>query len=188
MNTSHNPGADLMACLNALAIHSRNCEDGLVAETRYARSLGVDPGSLFIFDGAGSDERDHVTPQAMTTFYRAIQHARPLGRPPRPARSIASAFRDSLAVQGRDGDLATSERRSPAAGHIRAKTGTRVNVTRAGTAILTARTFVGYAQARSGRQIVLAVFAGGVPITSAPEIFDIASDGEVIAAAMQQGY
>lgn len=188
LRTSHNPGADLMACLNAVAVHSRDCQDGLVAETRYAVGLGVDPGSVFIFDGAGSDERDHVTPAAMTSFYRAIWRARPHGRPPRPARNISTAFRDSLAVLGRNGDLATSERNSPAAGHISAKTGTRVNPTPAQTLILTARTFIGYAQARSGRQILVAVFAGGVPLTSVEAIFDIAADGEAIAAAMQQSY
>jgi len=189
LKTSHNPGADLMACLNAVGIGSRDCEDGLVAETSYFTGLGVDPASVYIFDGAGGVERERVTPNAMTAFFRAIELARPSGQPPQPSRPIGDAFRESLAVLGRDGDLAESQRDSPAAGHVRAKTGTSASFTPAGQGILTARNFVAYVDAKSGRQVVVAVMIGGrVPVTSIDDIFSVANDGEAIAAAMQQGY
>jgi uncharacterized protein GlcG (DUF336 family) len=43
------------------------------------------------------------------------------------------------------------------------------------------------ADAKSGRQIVIAVW-GGVPIASVDDITAVAGDGDAIAAAMQQGY
>jgi len=44
-----------------VAAGSRDCDAGLAAETEYFTSLGVSPDSVFIFDGAGSDERDRAT-------------------------------------------------------------------------------------------------------------------------------
>jgi hypothetical protein len=34
--------------------------------------LGVDPTAFFIFDGAGSDDRDRSAGSAMTHFLRAV--------------------------------------------------------------------------------------------------------------------
>ena len=187
LKTSHNPGADLMACLNAVAIGSRDCEQGLVAETRHAIGLGLDPDTLFIFDGAGSDERDHVTPKAMTTLYRSILLSDPSGRPPLPARPIGAAFRDGLSILGVDGDIGDLDV-GPARGQVRAKTGTRVSPDPSGNGILTARTIVGYVEAKSGRRLVASVFVAGVPLKTIPEIFDVVEDNAKIMEAIQQGY
>ena len=44
LKTSHNPGADLMACLDAVASGSKDCEQGLVTVQQYvSKDLGVDP-------------------------------------------------------------------------------------------------------------------------------------------------
>jgi D-alanyl-D-alanine carboxypeptidase/D-alanyl-D-alanine-endopeptidase (penicillin-binding protein 4) len=177
LKTSHNPGADLMACLNAVAARSRDCEAGLVAQADYVRRLGVPPDSVFLFDGAGSDERDRATGAAMTAFLRAV------GRQP-----IGPAFEESLSILGVDGDIAQLGAGTPSAGKVRAKTGTRAGVTPAGQGLLTARTFVAYVDARSGRQLVISVMVRDVPFASAQEIFAVIEDNADIAVAMQQAY
>ena len=103
----------------------------------------------FILDGAGGN--GYVTPLAMARFYQAVAAT---------SRS-ATPSGNSLAVLGGDGDLATQGTGTPAAGRIAAKTGTRGDTTPSGVGILYARTLVGYAEAASGRDIVMAVFMGG---------------------------
>jgi serine-type D-Ala-D-Ala carboxypeptidase/endopeptidase (penicillin-binding protein 4) len=95
LHDSHNPGADLMACLDAVAAGSKDCEDGLVAEAAYAARVGVPDDQAFIFDGAGSDERDHATSTAMTSFFRGLD-----------GQAIGPAFERSLSLLGVDGTIA----------------------------------------------------------------------------------
>ena len=161
LKTSHNPGADLMACLDAVASGSRDCEDGLVTEQQYvSQDLGVDPTSFFIFDGAGSDDRDRASGSAMTSFFRAVD-----------AEPYASAFEAALPILGVDGDLANQGLGTPAVGHVRAKTGTRAAVEPAGLGLMGARTQVGYIDAVSGRPLVFSIMVGNVPFD--PVNFDV---------------
>ena len=161
LKTSHNPGADLMACLDAVASGSKDCEDGLVTEQQYvSQDLGVDPTSFFIFDGAGSDDRDRASGSAMTSFFRAVD-----------AEPYASAFEAALPILGVDGDLANQGLGTPAVGHVRAKTGTRAAVEPAGLGLMGARTQVGYIDAASGRPLVFSIMVGNVPFD--PVNFDV---------------
>jgi D-alanyl-D-alanine carboxypeptidase/D-alanyl-D-alanine-endopeptidase (penicillin-binding protein 4) len=177
LKTSQNPGANLMACLVAVKAGSKDCTAGLVAEATYAASLGVPPNELFIFDGAGGNELDHATGNAMTQFLRAVNN-----------EPIDDAFRGSLAVLGVDGDLAQEEVGTPAAGRVAAKSGTRANVSPAGTGILTARTLVGYVNAKSGRQVLISVMVANVSFTSMTDLFAVVADNASVAVAMQEGY
>ena len=91
LKTSHNPGADLMACLDAVASGSKDCEQGLVTVQQYiTKDLGVDPTAVFLFDGAGSDDRDRSAGTAFATFLRAVDDAAlrrgVRGRPAGPRR------------------------------------------------------------------------------------------------------
>ena len=161
LKTSHNPGADLMACLAAVASGSKDCQDGLVTEQQYiSGDLGVDPTSFFIFDGAGSDDRDRASGSAMTSFFRAVD-----------AEPYASAFEAALPVLGVNGDLANQGLGTPAVGHVRAKTGTRAAVEPAGLGLMGARTQVGYIDAASGRPLVFSIMVGNVPFD--PVNFDV---------------
>lgn len=177
LKTSHNPGADLLSCLVAVKAGNKDCPAGPAAEAQYAAGLGIPADSLFIFDGAGSDNFDMVTGKAMTSFFRALD-----------SQPIGEAFETSLSIIGVDGDLAESEKGTPTAGQIRAKTGTRANVTPAGTGILATRTLVGYANAKSGRQLIISVMVRNVPFNSFEELFAVVDDGSAIAGAMQQAY
>ena len=116
LKTSHNPGADLMACLDAVASGSKDCEEGLVTVQQYiTKDLGVDLAIVvFLFDGAGSDDRDRSAGTAFATFLRAVD-----------AQPYAAAFEAASPVLGVDGDLANQGLGTPAVGHVFSKTGTR---------------------------------------------------------------
>jgi D-alanyl-D-alanine carboxypeptidase/D-alanyl-D-alanine-endopeptidase (penicillin-binding protein 4) len=179
--TSHNPGADLMTCLVAVKAGSRDCEDGLRQEFELYTSLGVSPESTIIFGGAGSDERERTTPGAMTKFLRGVD-----------GQLYGEAFRSSLAVLGVDGDIAQTQKDSPAAGRVQAKTGTRGVPTPTGQGLLTARTLVGYVEAESGRRLVIAIMVRDVPVSSLQDLLPMVetatADQGALAAAIQQGY
>jgi D-alanyl-D-alanine carboxypeptidase len=157
LKTSHNPGADLMACLDAVASGSKDCEDGLLAVQQYASDdLGVDPTAFFNFDGAGSDDRDRSSGSAFGTLLRAID-----GEP------YAEAFEAALPTLGVDGDLANQGLGTPAVGHVHSKTGTRAGVEQAGIGLMNARTQVGYIDAASGRKLVFSIMVADVPFDPA---------------------
>jgi serine-type D-Ala-D-Ala carboxypeptidase/endopeptidase (penicillin-binding protein 4) len=180
LKTSHNPGADLMACLDAVASGSKDCEDGLVTEQQYvSKDLRVDPTSFFIFDGAGSDDRDRASGSAMTTFLRAVD-----------TQPYASAFEDALSILGVDGDIANQGLGTPAVGHVRAKTGTRAAVEPAGVGLLGARTMVGYIDAASGRPLVFSIMVGNVPFNPAnfDEVLQVIADVANISVAIYEAY
>ena len=153
LKTSHNPGADLMACLDAVASGSKDCEAGLVTVQQHvSNDLGVDPTAFFLFDGAGSDDRDRSAGSAFTTFLRAVD-----------TQPYAAAFEAALPVLGVDGDLANQGLGTPAVGHVFSKTGTRAAVEPAGIGLINARTQVGYIDAASGRKLVFSIMVADVP-------------------------
>lgn len=129
------------------------------------------------FDGAGSDERDRASGSAMTSFLRALD-----------SDPIGPTFKESLAILGVDGDLAETAADTPAAGHVRPKTGTRAGTTPSGDGILTGRTMVGYADAASGREIIISVMVRDVPFTTLDDLIAVIDDAAAIAVAMQQAY
>jgi D-alanyl-D-alanine carboxypeptidase/D-alanyl-D-alanine-endopeptidase (penicillin-binding protein 4) len=179
--TSHNPGAQLMTCLSAVKAGSRDCEDGLKQEFEVFTGLGVPAQSTFIFDGAGSDDHNRTTPDAMTEFLRAVDE-----------QSYGEAFRSSLAIVGEEGTQAEALKDSPAVGKIRVKDGTRVIPTPAGQGIVLGKTLVGYVEAESGRRLVISIMVGNVPVASAQEIFpvveSVTNDQGELAAEIQQRY
>jgi D-alanyl-D-alanine carboxypeptidase/D-alanyl-D-alanine-endopeptidase (penicillin-binding protein 4) len=157
LKTSHNPGADLMACLVAVASGSEDCEDGLDAVQQYvSEDLGIDPASFFNFDGAGSDDRDRSSPGAFTEFMRAID-----------TQPYAAAFEDALSILGVDGEIANDGTNLPAKGHVRAKAGTRAGVVPPNHGLLNARTMSGYIDAASGRPLVFAIMMENTPFDPA---------------------
>jgi serine-type D-Ala-D-Ala carboxypeptidase/endopeptidase (penicillin-binding protein 4) len=180
LKTSHNPGADLMACLDAVASGSKDCEAGLVAEQQYVSgTLGVDPSSFMIFDGAGSDDRDRSAPTAMDTFHRSIDE-----------QPYADAYQDALPVLGErgGGDLADLGVGTGAAGHVFAKTGTRAGITPAGIGLLGARTMTGYIDARSGRHLVFTIMIRDVPFRTLDDILTVIHDAADLSISIWQSY
>nr|RNJ64985.1 MAG: D-alanyl-D-alanine carboxypeptidase/D-alanyl-D-alanine-endopeptidase [Leptolyngbya sp. IPPAS B-1204] len=177
LKVSYNRAADLMVCLVAVQNGDRDCPAGIAPVITTITQLGVSQNSTFMFDGAGSDERDRTTPTDMTTFLRAVAQ-QPYG----------VAFREGLPILGVDGTLATNQKGSPAAGKVQAKTGSRIHGTPDDRLLITGLTHIGYIEAESGRQLVSAVMLRDVPVASPDEIFAADGDLGALEAAVQQGF
>jgi D-alanyl-D-alanine carboxypeptidase/D-alanyl-D-alanine-endopeptidase (penicillin-binding protein 4) len=177
LKVSYNRGADLMVCLVAVKNGSRECLAGIAPEVKTITDLGVSKDSTFIFDGAGSDERDRTSPTDMTKFLRAVSQ-----------QPYEKAFRYGLPILGVDGTLATNQKGTPAAGKVQAKTGSRVQGTPDDRGLITGLTQVGYIEAKSGRQLVFATMVRDVPIASTEDIFAVDNDEGAIEAAVQQRF
>ena len=177
LQVSWNRGADLMTCLAAVHAGSHDCEQGLVAEVKLAERLGVPATSIFPFDGAGSNDQDRTSPQALATFDRRAL-----------ATSFGTTLFDSMPVLGRTGTLANVLTTSPAAGKARIKTGNRVVGTAAGQTIVLGNSLAGYIQAKSGRLLTVMVATGNVPISTPVEFEHVTNDQAEMVADIQQAY
>jgi D-alanyl-D-alanine carboxypeptidase/D-alanyl-D-alanine-endopeptidase (penicillin-binding protein 4) len=178
LKVSYNRGADLMLCLAAVWAGSRDCAAGIGRELALLARLGIPRDSTVVFDGAGSDDHDHTAPADQTTFLRAAA-----GEP------WGAALRDGLAILGVDGTQAMNGVGTPAAGRLRVKDGSRVSMTPGQLqGILIAKTQVGYVDARSGRQLVFAVFVNNAPFRSFDDFIAADHDVAAIAAAIQEAY
>jgi D-alanyl-D-alanine carboxypeptidase/D-alanyl-D-alanine-endopeptidase (penicillin-binding protein 4) len=172
LKVSYNRGADLMACLAAVKLGSRNCERGIAAEVRTATLLGVPRSGLFPQDGAGSDDQGRSSPQALAMFLRGLAHA-----------SYGRTVRQALPILGRDGTMANVLPRSPAAGHAQVKTGNRVVGNAAGQIMVLGNSLAGYATTRSGARVTFMIVVGNVPLDNPAGFFPVVDDqAEMIAA------
>jgi D-alanyl-D-alanine carboxypeptidase/D-alanyl-D-alanine-endopeptidase (penicillin-binding protein 4) len=175
LKVSYNRGADSMVCLVAVHAGSRDCADGIAPEVATIQDLGVPENEAFVFDGAGSDDYNRVTPAAMNAFLRGVSE-QPYG----------SVFRNGYPVLGVDGSLATTLPDSPAAGKVQAKTGTRGTTTPDDRTVLLAQTLTAYITAASGRELVASAFVNNMPIADVTEILDVFADEGQIMATVQQ--
>lgn len=166
LKISYNRGADLMACLAAVKLGSRNCQRGMGAEVETATGLGGRRSEVIPFDGAGSDDRGRTTPTALTTLLRGI-----------PGTSYGKAFVGALPILGRDGTLANVLNHSPVAGHAQIKTGNRVvGGNGAGQINVLGNSLAGYVTTSHGRRLVLAIVVGNVPIATPEGFFGVVDD------------
>lgn len=172
LKVSYNRGADLMACLAAVKLGSRDCARGMAAEVKTATDLGVRRSEVIPFDGAGSDDKGRTTPIALTTLLRGI-----------PGTSYGKTFVESLPILGRDGTMANVLTHSPVAGHAQIKTGNRVVGNEANQIDVLGNSLAGYVETSHGRKLAIAIIVGNVPI-AAPEAFleIVNQQAEMIAA------
>ncbi len=175
LKVSYNRGADLMTCLAAAKLRSTNCLNGLDAEVKTATGLGVPATSMFVFDGAGSNDQGRTTPAALATLLRRVAKT-----------SYGNTLFHALPILGRDGTLANVETKSPAAGHIQMKTGNRVVGTSDKHLIVLGNSLAGYAQTKHRRRVVFMIAVGNVPIPSIQAFLKVTSDQARMAVAIQQ--
>ena len=174
LKVSYNRGADLMACLAAVRLDSRNCLTGIKAEVTTATGLGVPRNGLFPQDGAGSDDQGRSSPQALAILLRGLTHA-----------SYGATLKDSLPILGRDGTMANVLPNSPAAGHAQIKTGNRVVGNPAGQVMVLGNSLAGYIHTRSGRRVTVMIAVGNVPLSSPEGFFGVVNDQAKMIAAIQ---
>jgi serine-type D-Ala-D-Ala carboxypeptidase/endopeptidase (penicillin-binding protein 4) len=174
LKVSYNRGADLMLCLAAAKLGSRNCETGITAEVKTATSLGVPRDGLFPQDGAGSDDQGRSTPQALAIFLRGLTHT-----------AYGPTLKASLPILGRDGTMADVLRKSPAAGHAQIKTGNRVVGNAAGQIMVLGNSLAGYIHTRSGRRVTVMIVVGNVPLRNTEGFLAVVNDQAKMIAAIQ---
>jgi serine-type D-Ala-D-Ala carboxypeptidase/endopeptidase (penicillin-binding protein 4) len=174
LKVSYNRGADLMLCLAAAKLGSRNCLTGLKAEVKTATDLGVPRSGLFPQDGAGSDDQGRSSPQALAILLRGLTHA-----------SYGATLKRSLPILGRDGTLADVLPKSPAAGRAQIKTGNRVVSNAAGQIMVLGNSLAGYIHTRSGRRVTVMIAVGNVPLSSAEGFVAVTNDQAKMIAAIQ---
>jgi D-alanyl-D-alanine carboxypeptidase len=94
-------------------------------------------------------------------------------------------FHDALPILGRDGSLWDTQRDSPAAGKLRAKTGTHVTGDLLNEQyVVNGKGLAGYLETKNGKQLIVAIFANHVPAGGdIKRVFQVGNALAEIAAA-----
>jgi PBP4 family serine-type D-alanyl-D-alanine carboxypeptidase len=153
--------------------HTSALQAGFKQELAFLKRMNLDAGAAVQSDGAGG--ASYFTPDFMVQFLVLMSK-----------QKYSRLFYDSLPILGRDGSLADTGRDWPAAGKLRAKTGTHI-----GGDLLNERYVVngkglaGYLETKNGKQIVFAVFVNHLPVTGEVEAALKVGDtvAEIAAAA-----
>ncbi|MEV5201110.1 D-alanyl-D-alanine carboxypeptidase/D-alanyl-D-alanine-endopeptidase [Streptomyces sp. NPDC053720] len=151
---SHNLGANLLPPLMAVQNGQRTYADGMKTERDFLARSGIDPHSLTLVDAQGLPG-DKATPTAQVALLRHLAR-----------QDNFDIFYDSMPSMGVDGSLAdVIERTNPAAGHIRAKTGTLVSAYK-GKLALGTKALAGYIDAKDGHRYAFAIYVNNIPVPS----------------------
>jgi D-alanyl-D-alanine carboxypeptidase/D-alanyl-D-alanine-endopeptidase (penicillin-binding protein 4) len=138
-------------------------EAGLALLQEFLETSGIARGEVSPEDGSGLARQNLLTPAATVALLRWVAR-QPWGE----------AYRATLPVAGFDGTLRDRMKETAAAGHIFAKTGTLEN----------SNALSGYAETRSGRRLVFAIFGNQhhLPSWAATDVID------AICAAMVEEF
>jgi D-alanyl-D-alanine carboxypeptidase/D-alanyl-D-alanine-endopeptidase (penicillin-binding protein 4) len=118
------------------AAHGDDRAAGILVETAWLRSIGIDPRTVTIADGSGLSAYDRITPRALVTILASGWHGR-----------YRTTLLAALPVSGRSGTLVNDFTSPPLAGAIVAKTGTTNH----------ARLLAGYARRPDGSATIFAL-------------------------------
>jgi D-alanyl-D-alanine carboxypeptidase/D-alanyl-D-alanine-endopeptidase (penicillin-binding protein 4) len=113
---------------------------------RRLTSWGIPPGGEQLVDGSGLSRRDVVAPATLVTVLERMHD-----------RDVTSPWMSALPVAGVDGSLQSRMRGTPAAGNVRAKTGTMSNV----------RSLSGYVTTADGERLAFAIILNNFEGTAA---------------------
>jgi D-alanyl-D-alanine carboxypeptidase/D-alanyl-D-alanine-endopeptidase (penicillin-binding protein 4) len=116
--------------------NSGSIQGGLEVLRGFLVGAGIKPDQFVFLDGSGLSREDLVTPEATVLL---LQYCR--------KQPWGQAFEDTLPVAATDGSLADRFRNTPAAGMVRAKTGSLTHV----------YSLSGYATTQSGDHIAFSV-------------------------------
>jgi PBP4 family serine-type D-alanyl-D-alanine carboxypeptidase len=159
--------------IGALVAHKGTDAAGFAEMKKFLASTGADISGASQSDGAGADA--HFTPAFMVGYltYLAKQPS-------------AQLFHDALPVLGKDGTLWNIQTRSPAAGHVFAKTGTfQVRDLLHDQMMVTGKGLAGYMTTAGGRRLVFAIYANNVEVKDGGAVTQLVGDalGAIAAAA-----
>ncbi len=174
LKVSHNLHASATPfLLGALVGHKGDAATGFEQIKKFLETTGADVTGASQSDGAGADA--HFTPDFMV-HYLAYMAKQP----------TATIFHDALPILGTDGTLWNIQAKSPAAGHVHAKTGTfsSGDLLNKGV-IVNGKGLAGYMTTADGRHLAFAIYANNVPVKDGSAITPLVGDalGEIAAAA-----
>ena len=167
--------SNVMQLTGAVGAAIVDMESGMSLANIGGGGLNLDVAAAVQTDGAGGAA--YFTPDFMVKYLVMMSK-----------QKYFRLFYDSLPILGRDGSLADIGRDWPAAGKLRAKTGTNI-----GGDLLNERLVVngkglaGYLETKNGKQIVFAVFVNHLPVAGEVEAALKVGDtvAEIAAAAYQ---
>lgn len=168
LKVSYNRGADLLACLTGVRAGLRDCDGGLASTTDRLIGLGVPAESFFNYDGAGSDDRNRVTPAVLNRLMSVASQ-----------QPWSQSFLDALPQLGvpGGGDLGAFGVGTPAAGAFTGKTGTRAGSPPGSPfLLLEARGMAGYLRGASGRSLLVSVVVNNTPVAALGEMLGVIDD------------
>lgn len=120
---------------------------GLCAMRAWLQGIGIAPGATQFEEGSGLSRKDRVTPDATVSLLEWVAR-----------QPFADAFGAALPVAGVDGTLENRLRDGPAAGNLRAKTGT----------LHLAYTLSGYVHAANGDRLAFSIMLNGYAAPTTP--------------------
>jgi D-alanyl-D-alanine carboxypeptidase/D-alanyl-D-alanine-endopeptidase (penicillin-binding protein 4) len=129
--------------LNGSIPERTTADDGIEAVKAFLRQAGIEPRVSFIMaDGSGLSRHNYITAGGTLQLLTYMSTHR-----------YASIFRDALPIAGVDGTLRTRMRGTPAAGNLRAKTGT----------INAVASLSGYVTTAAGERLVFSIILNNYP-------------------------
>ena len=155
LKVSHNLYASTLPCLVAASTGGTTAEQGLRAERKILKELGVEVGAVSFGGGAGGASADHVSARA------AVQLLQGLAK-----RDEWEVYKAALPILGVDGTLSeTVKPDSPARGKVFAKTGTLVWYDAANDRfLLKSKALAGTMTTKNGTTLYLAMMVNNVPL------------------------
>jgi D-alanyl-D-alanine carboxypeptidase/D-alanyl-D-alanine-endopeptidase (penicillin-binding protein 4) len=120
----------------------KTVDAGIEVVRSFLREAGIGPREIVIADGSGLSRHNLITADATMRLLIYMSRHR-----------YASAFREALPVAGVDGTMKNRLKGTPAAGNLRAKTGT----------INTVATLSGYVTSAAGERLVFSILLNHYP-------------------------
>jgi D-alanyl-D-alanine carboxypeptidase/D-alanyl-D-alanine-endopeptidase (penicillin-binding protein 4) len=158
LKVSHNLGADTLPLLLAIREGERTYSAGMrILRSWVGQRVGVPADQLELRSGSGSDDR--LTPEVHQLWLRYML-----------TRRAFPAFFAALPILGVDGSLTDVAKGSPAAGFVRAKTGTTFGADAQGNPILQTKALAGYVDTVGQRRLAYALFVNDVPVSTVQDI------------------
>jgi D-alanyl-D-alanine carboxypeptidase/D-alanyl-D-alanine-endopeptidase (penicillin-binding protein 4) len=169
---SMNQHADMLIFLLALKHGETSFAAGLQQIPSFLQQIGLDPDEVSLSDGRGNEYTDLFSPRTVSHLLQAMAT-----RPDFPA------YFDALPILGVDGsEIDTVAPTSPVRGKAVAKSGTTVAGDVMNQRALTmVRALAGYLTARSGRELIFAIYVSDVPLADTLDVLTIIKEQGSIA-------
>ncbi|MCH9815230.1 MAG: D-alanyl-D-alanine carboxypeptidase [Actinomycetia bacterium] len=173
---SHNYGANLTACLLAVASGSKDCEAGLQTIHDQITEVGIAPDSVWLLDGAGESFSSN-TPAAVVAWISWLR-----------GLEWGDQLAQMLPILGVDGSLKLFQTDTPATGKVQGKTGTYAGLEPGSNKLLVpAQALAGLMQGTDGQEYVFGLYAAnGTFGDPATDILKSAQNVADVAAAFQE--